>query len=204
MVADCRGGRRQGGVDVERRDAASGFEKRDLSVSMGAASVYVIVTTAPVTVLLAVAYSMLWGLGRLMDGFSGVGSLLFMVVVVAGIVAHEAIHGLSWVLFGRKPLGAIRFGFHVKSLSPYAHLKEPVRARVYRLGGAMPGVVLGLLPSLIGIVTGNGPIMLFGLFFTFVAGGDALILWLIRRVDPNALVEDHPTRAGCYVLEGPE
>jgi len=64
--------------------------------------------------------------------------------------------------------------------------------------------VLGLLPSLVGIVTGNAPIMLFGLFFTFAAGGDALVLWLIRKVDPNALVEDHPTNAGCYVLEGPE
>lgn len=57
----------------------------------------------------------------------------------------------------------------------------------YRLGAAIPGVVLGLLPSLVGIVTGNAPIMLFGLFFTFAAGGDALVLWLIRKVDPNAL-----------------
>jgi hypothetical protein len=189
---------------VEQRDAAGGFERRDLSVSMGAANVYVIATTGPVTVLLTVSYSVLWGFGRLMDAFSGVGFLLLLVVVVVGVVAHEVIHGLSWALFGRKPLGAIKFGFQVKSLSPYAHLKESLRARAYRLGTAMPGVVLGLVPSLVGIVTGNAPIMLFGLFFTFAAGGDALILWLIRKVGPNALVEDHLTNAGCYVLERPE
>ena len=33
------------------------------------------------------------------------------------------------------------------------------------------------------------------------AGGDWLVLWLLRGVSPGAFVEDHPTRAGCYVLE---
>ena len=65
----------------------------------------------------------------------------------------------------------------------------------------MPGLVVGLLPSLVGIATGNGWIMLFGLFFTFAAGGDLLVLWLIRKVDAKVLVEDHPTNAGCYVYE---
>lgn len=33
------------------------------------------------------------------------------------------------------------------------------------------------------------------------AGGDWLILWLIRNVKAGSLVEDHPSKAGCYVLE---
>jgi hypothetical protein len=95
---------------VEQRDAAGGFERRDLSVSMGAANVYVIATTGPVTVLLAVSYSVLWGFGRLMDAFSGVGFLLLLVVVVVGVVAHEAIHGLSWALSGGNPWALSRSG----------------------------------------------------------------------------------------------
>jgi hypothetical protein len=43
--------------------------------------------------------------------------------------------------------------------------------------------------------------MAFGLLFTFAAGGDALVLWLLRGVAPHRLVEDHPTRAGCFVWE---
>jgi hypothetical protein len=189
--------------DVEREDVAGDFERRDLSVSMEAASVYVIATTGPVTILLAVVYSALWGFGRLGEVLSGTGLVLSLVVLVVGIVAHEALHGLSWAVFGRKPLNSVKFGFQARSLTPYAHLKEPVRARAYRLGTAMPGVVLGLGPSLAGLITGNAPAMLFGLLFTLAAGGDALILWLIRNVDPATLVEDHPTRAGCYVLERP-
>jgi len=33
------------------------------------------------------------------------------------------------------------------------------------------------------------------------AGGDFLILWLTRHVKAGMQVEDHPTNAGCYVLE---
>ena len=45
------------------------------------------------------------------------------------------------------------------------------------------------------------PIMIFGLLFTLASGGDLLILWLIRKVKPGEFVQDHPTRAGCYVIE---
>jgi hypothetical protein len=35
---------------------------------------------------------------------------------------------------------------------------------------------------------------------TFCAGGDLLVLLLLRGVPANALVEDHPTRAGCRLV----
>lgn len=65
----------------------------------------------------------------------------------------------------------------------------------------MPGLVLGIFPSLIGIITGYGWIMLFGLLFLLAAGGDILIIWLIRNVEAGKLVKDHPTRAGCCIIE---
>ncbi len=40
----------------------------------------------------------------------------------------------------------------------------------------------------------------FGLVFTWVASGDAMILWMIRGVSPDTVVEDHPERAGCWVV----
>jgi hypothetical protein len=48
---------------------------------------------------------------------------------------------------------------------------------------------------------GNLWLVLLGGLFILAAGGDFLILWSIRGVDKDALVEDHPTRAGCYVLQ---
>ena len=94
--------------------------------------------------------------------------------------------------------------------SPYARdysgpavglITEPMAAHAYRLGAAMPGLVLGVLPWLFGLATGNGPAFLFGLLFTIAALGDAMILWLLRGVAPEAQVIDHPSRAGCYVMD---
>lgn len=65
----------------------------------------------------------------------------------------------------------------------------------------MPLLALGILQALIGIGIGNGWIMLFGFLFTIGAGGDMLVLWLLRGVKAGQLVEDHPSRVGCYLIE---
>ena len=39
-------------------------------------------------------------------------------------------------------------------------------------------------------------ILTFGLFFILAAGGDILILWLLRNVKSSSFVQDHPTRVG--------
>jgi hypothetical protein len=46
----------------------------------------------------------------------------------------------------------------------------------------------------------SGDLFWFSLIHTAAAGGDWLILWLIRGVKAGSLVEDHPSNAGCYVL----
>lgn len=174
-----------------KRDAASYLgERRDLSIPMANANLYSL-AILPLVALLAAVFVYLWGYGALSDGATFERPVVSIVavyvigflVVAFGIAAHEAIHGLSWAYFGGKQMSAIKFGFQVKTLTPYAHCKEPIEARTYRIEAAMPGLVVGLLPSLVGIATGNGWIMLFGLFFTFAAGGDLLVLWLIRKVD---------------------
>jgi len=38
------------------------------------------------------------------------------------------------------------------------------------------------------------------MMMTAAAGGDMMILWLLRKDKSPVLVEDHPSEAGCYVL----
>jgi len=118
-----------------------------------------------------------------------------------GILAHELIHMFAWMLFTKKPLKAFKLGFQWKSLTPYAHCKEPMDIRPYRIGSFAPGLLLGILPWLVSLFTGDVLLMAFGFLYTVAASGDFLILWLIRDIKPNTLVEDHPTNAGCYVIE---
>jgi hypothetical protein len=86
------------------------------------------------------------------------------------------------------------------TITPYTHCKEPMEIGAYKLGVSMPGLLLGVLPAIFGILTSNGLILTFGLIFVLAVGGDILILWLLRKVRAGVLVKDHPTRIGCYVI----
>jgi hypothetical protein len=172
--------------------------KRDLSISMDRANVIVMLISIPVILLQFAVFLMLHGTEGLRLTLN---TALLIAAVLLGIVVHELIHGLSWVIFGRKPFSAIKFGFQWKTLTPYAHLKEPVEVNAYRLGAFLPGFILGILIYILSLVFGNGDLFWFSLVHTSAAGGDWLILWLIRNVRAGTQVEDHPTNAGCYVLE---
>jgi hypothetical protein len=173
--------------------------KRDYSITMAKANIIALGIVLPVAVLQFVTYTMIHGAEKTQPSWSF--NILFIVVIL-GVAAHELIHGISWAAFGRRPFSVIKFGFQWKTITPYAHLREPVEVNAYRLGAFMPGFVLGILPYGISLLTGNGNLFWFGLVHTALAGGDWLVLWLLRSVKAGLLVEDHPTNAGCYVLEG--
>jgi len=172
--------------------------KRDLSISMARANVVVLFISIPIAMLQFLTFNAVQGMENLGPTWS---FLVLIAVVFLGVVVHELIHGITWMIFGHKPFSAINFGFQWKTLTPYAHLKEPVEINAYRIGGFMPGLVLGILPYILSLLLGDSNLFWFGLVHTAAASGDWLILWLIRNVKSGMLVEDHPTNAGCYVLE---
>jgi hypothetical protein len=172
--------------------------KRDLSISMARTNVIVSIGTIPVVIVQFMAFILVHGI----ENLSPTVSLpLLVIAVLLGIPVHELIHALSFMIFGRKPFSAIKFGFQWKTITPYAHLKEPVEVTAYRIATFMPGLVLGIVPYILSLLTGDGSLFWFSVVHLSAAGGDWLILWLIRNVQKGLLVEDHPTRAGCYVLE---
>jgi len=171
--------------------------KRDLSISMARANIIVVFTSIPVAFLQFLIFVMLHGI----DNLGTTQGFALLIAVLLGVVVHELIHAVSWMIFGNKPFSAIKFGFQWKTITPYAHLTEPVEIKAYRIAGFMPGFILGILPYFLSLVLGDGNLFWFGLVHTAAAGGDWLILWLIRNVKAGMLVEDHPTNAGCYVLE---
>lgn len=172
--------------------------KRDFSISMARANIIVLVASIPVFIAQSVIFFASQNVDNIGLTFN---PDLVAIAIILGIATHEIIHGLGWMIFGRKPLSAIKFGFQWKTLTPYAHLKEPVEVSVYRIGTFMPGFILGLLPYILSLLFNDGNLFWMGLFHTAGAGGDWLVLWLLRNVKNGMLVEDHPTHAGCYVIE---
>ena len=175
---------------------------RDVSISMGRVNLLAIPFALLPVLLLGAPFVLLHGWSAMVAG----ARIFFHPAVVipvflAGVVLHELIHGIAWAYFGNMPRTAIRFGFKLSALTPYAHCREPLPASVYRIGAAAPAVLLGLLPVFAATVTGAGVILLPGLLFLAASAGDFLILWILRGVRPQQRVQDHPDRAGCLVFD---
>jgi hypothetical protein len=173
----------------------------DLTISLARANTLVGIMTLPLVGLLLVLYRLLsLAVAGRADSPSLGAVVALLVAVLPGIFVHEAIHGAAWRAFGRLGRGRVEFGFQRRTLTPYAHALDPMPAAAYRLGAVLPALLLGVAPYAAGIVLGNLPLALFGILFIAAAGGDFLVLWLLRNVSGRAMVQDHPSRAGCIVL----
>jgi hypothetical protein len=187
---------------TERQE--SDTDSQDRSVSLLRANFVMVVFAVPAVIVPALLWYSFWGVERIEALFldTSIGLYLLFAVVV-GIVVHEGLHAAAWAYAASLPLRSIRFGFHWKTITPYAHCTVPMRARAYRIGAVTPLLVLGAFPMLVALINGSAALLAFSLFFIFAAGGDMLILWLIRDVPSDVYVEDHPTRAGCLVRPSP-
>jgi hypothetical protein len=129
----------------------------------------------------------------------GYGTALIILVFIAGIIAHEFIHGVTWALYAKRGIRSINFGIVWKELTPYSHCKEVMKVRYYRIGIVMPAIILGFLPTLVSYLTGNFWFAIFGALFTAAAAGDFMILNMIKNERDNDLVRDHPEKIGYYI-----
>jgi hypothetical protein len=197
----------QANVPADASATAAGSEAAvddvayDATISMRAANGIAIAVLPLFVAVLVLPYWGIWGAAALGAGFRSVARLHILIPLFAVlVVAHELLHAAGFLYFAKVRREDIRFGMNWRALTPYAHCKAAVRARAYKGAVLLPGLLLGVLPNAIGLATGNGWLLLWGFFMLIAAAGDAAILWAIRRVPGDAIVRDHPSRAGCQVL----
>jgi hypothetical protein len=172
--------------------------KKDISIPMSQAASKSLLIAVPIAIIQVAPFFLLHGYPIIP---ANANMAVYGFLLLFGIFIHELIHMFAWAFFAKKSLQAFKLGFQWKSLTPYAHCKEPMDIQPYRIGSFAPGLLLGILPWIISLFTGNILLFFFGFLYSTAAGGDFLILWIIRNVKPNTLVEDHPTNAGCYIFE---
>lgn len=187
--------------------------KEDRLIDLGKANIMVLLLTIPVLLIFGLPYYFIWIHGQdvtwsavwqsaFPPGVSSKGLFLLLVTLI-GIVVHEGIHGITWALFASRGFRSIQFGVMWKMLTPYCHCNEPLKVREYIIGALMPALLLGFIPAILGLVSGHPGILMFGMFFLLAAGGDFMIVALIRKEHPDTLVQDHPSEAGCSIYKHP-
>jgi|GEM_PF-407959 len=176
------------------------LKKKDLSLSFEEIGGYALPIVFYIVVAFTLFYTILHGFSSIIFSWSISNMLLWSLpFLIGGIILHELIHGVCFSVFSGKPLSFIKYGFDRKTFTPYAHCKTPISASAYKIGALMPAIALGFIPYIFSLFTGNIYLFMFGTFFTTAACGDFIIFWIIRNVDNSSLVEDHPSKAGCYI-----
>ncbi|MBL6445456.1 DUF3267 domain-containing protein [Fulvivirga sp. 29W222] len=153
----------------------------------------------PIFLIFAVPYINLYGYLAFHHGLTSFISIYFLITFPLGIVLHELLHGAVWASFAKEGFKSISFGFNRKAMAPYCHCKEPLQVKHYALGGAAPGLLMGIIPAITAIIIASDWLLIFGIFFTLAASGDIISLWMLRKLDSSVWVSDHPKEIGFYV-----
>ncbi|HPC35450.1 MAG TPA: DUF3267 domain-containing protein [Candidatus Marinimicrobia bacterium] len=184
-----------------------GYQTEKLTISLIWANVFGILIIIPTGIIFGLPYYFLWEpkidikqlIGNLGSQIAGRGFILVIIILIIGIVLHELIHGITWAIFTKQGFKSLKFGVVWKMLTPYCHCKEVLNVKQYRIGSILPAIILGIVPSIIAILTGNFGLLIFGMLFTVASGGDFLTINLIRKENSTDLVLDHPSEIGCFI-----
>jgi len=150
-------------------------------------------------IILLLSHLCIWGRNSLAPVFGSLSSMLMlMLAYFAGFFVHEWLHVVGYRWFGRAPRQKVGVSLHL--FYAFAHCGVPVRASAYRASIALPGLVLGIVPVVIGITCGVAWLSVYGAFMTGGALGDARVLWALRSIPGDAQVAYRPEQ-GAYEVE---
>ncbi len=158
--------------------------------------------------VLAVTFSAAFGLHIAVWGSGSLAAIAppstsMLLAVLLSIPGHEGLHALGFLLAGASRT-TIRFSIDWKTMTPSGYSTAPVSASGYRVALVLPAFLLGVVPTAVGIGINSGGLTVFGAANLALAGGDVVIMGLLRGLGGSALVLDHPNRMGCVVVRAPD
>ncbi len=180
--------------------AQDGWRMTALTASLSRANLVALVVGGLISVPFVTAFIILHGVMHIEFWRLAV----FILVYIALIPTHEALHGLTWACFAPKHFKAIEFGFIKEYLTPYCTSTAPMGRGAYLAGVLAPFLVLGVGLAATGVVLANVVVLALGVMMIMGAGGDLLVAFkLLRHGKPTAeqLCVDHPSECGLVVFE---
>ena len=127
--------------------------------------------------------------------------LQMIVFVILSVPIHELIHALGFRFLGNIPWSKIKFGFVAKMLAPYAHPTVPINKTAYAWAGALPGLVLGVIPLIAGLIIHSMLLSFLGMIAMGMAGGDVFTLWKLRSAPKDSDILENQEQDGFTIIE---
>ena len=181
-----------------------GYKKTDLTIGIVRANLVVLLIAIPVVALGVLLF--MWKNSTAAHLPDPQRAILLLVLIVVLIVVHELIHGITWSMFTERHFKDIEFGFMKEYFTPYCTCLVPLSKKHYILGALMPGILLGVVPTALGILLGSPLLFWTGIVMLLSAGGDIMIVMKLlafkkQNESTEVLIYDHPTQAGSVIFE---
>jgi len=138
-----------------------------------------------------------------LPGFSLGWAMLTLWLLGVSIPVHEWIHAAAWVASSSARWEDLCFGFAADGAAAYTHCSKPMTMRQYRMGAVAPGLLLGVVPGLLGLWLGSYSMAMYAVVMTASAAGDLYLLWYTAPIRAEQLVLDHPQEMGLILVSNP-
>lgn len=173
------------------------LEKKDITIPIEKACKRGFLTILPIFILLIAGYYLIngwydWSIQPWRDYFTIVG------IFIVGFVIHEFIHAVGWAYNSEGKWKSIRFGYDYNYLKTYCDCTEAIKVGTYKLFKILPLFITGIVPYLIGIITGNFHLSIAGSCLVAMCGVDLILVIMFRKVSNNSYIicNDNPSIYG--------
>ena len=173
-----------------------GYRIDKYTISFLWANLFALILMVISAVLFIVPYLLLWG------NISFTINWIWYVFLLIGLILHEFIHAITFaILIKDFKFKHIHLGFKWKYLTPYCHCNTPLKKQDYIIGGLMPLILFGIIPSLLGICFHQFEWVIWGIVFSAIAAGDIWVVWETRYLSKDTYILDNPNEIGFFVYE---
>ncbi|MEK8200352.1 MULTISPECIES: DUF3267 domain-containing protein [unclassified Lysinibacillus] len=128
-----------------------------------------------------------------------VGTVLFVILYIIFIVLHEAFHLIGFMIFGKVPLKALKYGINLELGVAYATTVQPLSNQAMKKALLLPFWTTGVLPTIAGFYFNSTVLIIVGAFLMAGAIGDFAMYKELRKYPKQALVRDDPKLPKLYV-----
>jgi hypothetical protein len=143
-------------------------------------------------------YHQLWGLKFQWppnhNAVYNIWTYIYIAILLGSGIVHEAIHGMVWSKYTD-----VRINVIVKSLFRLCHCENVIKVKNYIIGLIMPMLILGFIPTLIGLCFGNIIVFLFGFIMIMAGIDDIYVLFLLKKTKKAEWVKDISGKVGFIV-----
>ncbi|WP_105616113.1 DUF3267 domain-containing protein [Vallitalea okinawensis] len=179
--------------------------KRDMTMSIDKGQIVGTIVGIIPSMLVVILYYQLWRKditdALLIFDNIVIDILLYIAILVTLIIIHEVLHCVGFLTCKEVQLKDVKIDVWWKKLTPFATCSKAVDIRTYRFSIMLPTVILGILPVLYALLTGNNFVMLYAIIMLASGGGDMAVMWMLRKEKRGVTVKDHPTKMGCELYD---